>query len=68
MSALYYLKVQEVSHGDIKPRTILIDNEGFFKITDIRFLTSGMCGYRKHLAGIETECFLAPELLSNLRK
>lgn len=27
-----------------------------------------MCGYRKHLAGIETENFLAPELLSALRR
>lgn len=27
-----------------------------------------MCGFRKHLLGLETECFLAPELLSKLRK
>ena len=39
-----------------------------FKITDVQFLTSGMCGYRKHLTGIETECFLAPELFTKLRR
>lgn len=68
MSVLYYFKTQGMTHGDIQPRTILIDYNGNFKVTDIRFLTAGMCGYKKHLLGLETECFLAPELLQKLRR
>ena len=68
MSGLKYLKQNNITHGDIQPRTILFGPNDEFKITDVQFLTNGMCGYRKHLAGIETECFLAPELLQPLRR
>lgn len=68
MSGLFYLKQNSIYHSDISPSTILIDNSDLFKITDIQFMTSGMCGYRKQLAGIDSECFLAPELLSALRR
>jgi len=47
MSGLFYLKQNSIYHGDISPSTILIDNADLFKITDIQFMTSGMCGYRK---------------------
>lgn len=67
MDCLNYLKSEGITHGDIQPKTILIDNYGNFKITDVRFLTSGMCGFKKHLLGLETECFLAPELLDRLQ-
>ena len=68
MSGLKYLKQNNITHGDIQPRTILFGPNDEFKITDVQFLTNGMCGYRKHLAGIETECFLAPEFLQPLRR
>ncbi|KAL4461175.1 hypothetical protein ABPG72_019781 [Tetrahymena utriculariae] len=68
MSVLYYFKINGLVHGDIQPRTILIDNNNNFKLTDIIFLTAGMCGYKKHLLNLETECFLAPELLQKLRR
>lgn len=68
LNCISYLGSQGIVHGDIQPRTILMDNDSNFKLTDVRFMTNGMCGYRKHLAGIETECFLAPELLIKLRR
>lgn len=35
MSALDYLKSKGIWHGDIQPKTILIDFNSLFKITDI---------------------------------
>ena len=45
LSTLIYLSELRVTHGDIQPKTILLDNQGNFRLTDINFLTSGMCGF-----------------------
>lgn len=61
--ALEYLHQKKILHRDIKPENILMDSEGYIKLSDFglsRRLTTGICN---EIAG--TPCYMAPEIFQN---
>lgn len=55
LSALIYLGIKNITHGDIKPSNILLTPNGIYKITDVNFMT-GLNSYKKFLFGAVDDC------------
>ena len=69
LSALILFDQKGISHEDVSPSTIFLTPNHIFKLNDINFLTEGLNAYKKFLMGAndQSECYLSPELLLNLK-
>jgi serine/threonine protein kinase len=54
-------------HGDVQPKNILIDNEGFVKLLDNSLVNYGTTAYQKMLVDNKYEAALSPLLLESLK-
>lgn len=54
-------------HGDIQPKNVLIDNEGFTKVLDNSLVNYGKTAYQKMLVDNRYEAALSPLLLESLK-
>lgn len=54
-------------HGDIQPKNILIDEQGFLKLLDNSLVNYGYTGYQKMLSDPRYESALSPLLMEAMR-
>ena len=67
LSGLFAYKNHNIFHKDISPNTVFIDENGCFKINDIHFMNNGFTAYKRFLMGNSDKCYLAPELIEDLK-
>ena len=67
VSLVHSFKTNGYHHGDIQPKTILVDPQGFMKLLDNSLVNYGHTGYHKMLLDRHYTAALSPRLLEGLR-
>lgn len=69
VSVLFYLQKHKISHGDIRPSTILLTKTGVVKVADINFINDDSSVYFKLFSHTFLENhYIGPDFIDSLRK
>ncbi|EGR27196.1 protein kinase domain protein [Ichthyophthirius multifiliis] len=67
-SAILYLKSKNVTHGDIRPYNVLLNDIGQVKLGELYIQSQNMSNYSLLLTGQTDDCYISPQLLEHLKR
>lgn len=65
--ALLYLRNKKITHGDIRPYSILISTEGFVKLAENFQFNKPLTAYMQLLTGLRDEPYVSPAFFKALK-